>query len=105
MSTTPSLWTSLKRAKSRRSHLRLTRRNLGKENNSGLDSLLFATAPGWSGEICFTELEKYNCSRLEGREGEDEGRGEGLDGAVGFSDNFANIDVSNLPKDPPPYTR
>jgi len=42
-----------------------------------------------------------NCSRLDGREGEDEG----LEGAVGFSDNFANVDLSNLPKDPPPYTR
>ena len=50
-----------------------------------------------------TESEKYNFSRLEEREGEDEGRG--LEGAVGFSDNFANVDVSNLPKDPPPYTR
>ena len=47
-----------------------------------------------------------NCSRLEGREGEEEeGRGESLEGAVGFSDNFANVDLSNLPKDPPPYAR
>ena len=54
-----------------------------------------------------TESEKYNFSRLEEREGEDEGRGleGGLEGAVGFSDNFATVDVSNLPKDPPPYTR
>ena len=47
-----------------------------------------------------------NCSRLEGRDSEEQegGRGE-VEGAVGFSDNFANADISTLPKDPPPYTR
>ena len=43
-----------------------------------------------------------NCSRLDS-EGEG-GRGE-VEEAVGFSDNFANADISTLPKDPPPYTR
>ena len=44
-----------------------------------------------------------NCSRLDS-EGLEGGRGE-VEGAVGFSDNFANADISTLPKDPPPYTR
>ena len=47
-----------------------------------------------------------NCSRLEGRDGEGlEQEGGRAEGAVGFSDDFANADISTLPKDPPPYTR
>ena len=69
----------------------------------------YSPQPREGEHIGFPPTPPCNCSRLEEEEENMVRRQEAAltseEGAVGFSNNFANVDVASLPRDPPPYTR
>ena len=78
-------------------------------DNEGEDPPSYSPQPREGEHIGFPPTPPCNCSRLEEEEENRIRRQEEAltseEGAVGFSNNFVNVDVASLPRDPPPYTR
>ena len=79
-------------------------------DNDNEDPPSYSPQPREGEHIGFPPTPPCNCSRLEEEEENRIRRQEEAftseEGAVGFSNNFANnVDPASLPRDPPPYTR
>merc|ERR1711962_1017679 len=79
------------------------------EGNEEEDPPSYSPQPREGEHIGFPPTPPCNCARLEEEEENRVRRQEEAltseEGAVGFSNNFANIDPASLPRGPPPYTR
>ena len=78
------------------------------DDNLEEDPPSYSPQPREGEHIGFPPPPPCNCSRLEEEEENRIRRQEEAltseEGAVGFSNNFANVDPASLPRDPPPYT-